>query len=681
VCLYGSLGNHTAKFLHAKAYIFDDYSIVGSSNFTPSGLGVTTELNLLNKSTAVSKDLRSQWFEAFWDDPSVDKDYKAELIKTLEESKFGSKPYTPYQVFVKALYELFKDDLDLDGGDRPTTLDLANFQQEGFRQAVKLIEKHNAVMVADTVGLGKTYIGLRLIEHYLQCDRRPGYLPKALVICPDQLRDLVWSKKLQEFGLPAKIISQEELGRSILDTTQYNKYDFVLVDESHNFRNPGTNRYQNLQRILSSGRGHKRIVLLTATLINNSVYDLYHQILLMTRGSESYYRRRGVSSLNRHFRSLNKGNIEIMDLLFQTMVRRSRQDVIKRQQAGEPIYVAGREIRFPKRQLENFTYNFEASFEGLYAEIVDEIDKLCLAPYNIRLFKKIRDKNDEAQVKRNEALTALMKSLWLKRLENSFVAFENSIKTQRDFQQGFREYLGEGRLLNSKTFRKILAAETDDEEKVSINELLDSLETVDPKQYDVESLGKHISDDFHTMERVLDKIEKIKTAVCQGESYDRKLSAFKGLLQGKMVGRKILIFSYFKDTANYIFNELKSDQSWLDGMRISDRLPVIELLTGDTPGHQREERVRRFAPKANCQNKEDYQARLDNPIDILICTDVLSEGQNLQDAGIMVSYDLHWNPVWMIQRAGRIDRLGTDFETLLMYNCFPEEGLEKLGIS
>jgi len=96
-----------------------------------------------------------------------------------------------------------------------------------------------------------------------------------------------------------------------------------------------------------------------------------------------------------------------------------------------------------------------------------------------------------------------------------------------------------------------------------------------------------------------------------------------------MVGRKILIFSYFKDTANYIFNELKSDQIWLDGMRIGDHLPVIELLTGDTPSHQREERVRRFAPKANCQNKEDYQNCLDNPIDILICTDVLSEGQNL----------------------------------------------------
>jgi len=209
-------------------------------------------------------------------------------------------------------------------------------------------------------------------------------------------------------------------------------------------------------------------------------------------------------------------------------------------------------------------------------------------------------------VKHNEALTTLMKSLWLKRLESSFVTFENSIKTQRDFQQGFREYLGEGRLFNSKTFRKILAAETDDEEKISINELLDLLETVDPKQYDVESLGKHISDDFHTMERVLDKIEKIKTAVCQGESHDRKLSAFKEPLQGKMVGRKILIFSYFKDTANYIFNELKNDQSWLDAMRTSDRLPVIKMLTGDTPSHQREERVRRFAPKANYQNKEDY---------------------------------------------------------------------------
>jgi len=177
VRLYGVNGDKVS-FLHAKAYIFDHYSIIGSSNFTPSGLDGNTELNVLIKQSAIAKDLRANWFSKFWNDTSVDLDYKDKLINTLESSKFGSKAYTPYQVFVKALYELFKDETESAGSDR-TTLELATFQQQGFEQAVRLIDRHDACMVADAVGLGKTYIGLRLIEHYLQKERRPGYVPRG----------------------------------------------------------------------------------------------------------------------------------------------------------------------------------------------------------------------------------------------------------------------------------------------------------------------------------------------------------------------------------------------------------------------------------------------------------------------------------------------------------------------
>lgn len=113
-------------------------------------------------------------------------------------------------------------------------------------------------MVADAVGLGKTYIGLRLIEHYLQKERRPGYVPRALVICPAQLRDLVWTKKLDEFGIKADIVSQEELGRKDFDIRRYTKHDIIVVDESHNFRNSGTNRYINLQKLIGTGKRNKK---------------------------------------------------------------------------------------------------------------------------------------------------------------------------------------------------------------------------------------------------------------------------------------------------------------------------------------------------------------------------------------------------------------------------------------
>jgi len=673
--LYGAMAEGT-PFLHAKAYIFDDYSMVGSSNFTPSGLDGNTELNMLNKQSAIARDLRSNWFNKFWNDPSVDTDYKAKLIATLNASKFGSKPYTPYQVFVKALYELFKEETEIAGSDR-TSLELAKFQQQGFERAVRMLEKHNGCMVADAVGLGKTFIGLRLLDHYLIKDKRPGYVPRALVICPAQVRDLVWLKKLDEFGIKATVLSQEELGRKAFDVRQFSRYDIVVIDESHNFRNSGTNRYQNLQRLLGSGKRNKRIVLLTATPINNNVFDLYHQILLLTRNSEVYYREWGISNLKSYFQDLNKGKVEVTELLLQTMVRRSRQDVIKRQQAGEQILIAGKEIHFPKRQLEQFTYNFESSFQGLYAGIAQQIDQLNLAPYNIKAFKKKLSKDDEAQVKRNDALVALMKSLYLKRLESSLTAFENSITSQCNFQSEFDACLGVGKLLNSKTFRKILAAETDESETISVSDLIESLDSVDPKDYNTNQLKAQISADFKALQDILSKLEKIKTVAAQGQDHDLKLAAFKHLLL-TLKGQKVLVFSYFKDTTEYVTQELLKDEAWLRAMRVSGRSPIIDSITGATPGKQREEKVKRFAPLANCPDEEDRQTYLAQPIDLLICTDVLSEGQNLQDAGVLINYDLHWNPVRMIQRAGRIDRLGTNFDELFIYNCFPEEGLETL---
>ncbi|MEG4420790.1 helicase-related protein [Microcoleus sp. LAD1_D5] len=673
VRLYGVNGDQ-ASFLHAKAYIFDYYSIIGSSNFTPSGLDGNTELNVLIKNEIFARGLRTDWFNKFWNDPSVNLDYKDKLIHTLEASKFGSKAYTPYQVFIKALYELFKDETQSEGSDR-TTLELASFQRQGFELAVKLIDRHDACMVADAVGLGKTYIGLRLLEHYLQKERRPGYVPRALVICPAQLRDLIWIKKLDDFGIKADIVSQEELGRSSFDIRKYTKYEIIIIDESHNFRNPGTNRYSNLQKLLGTGKRNQKIVLLTATPINNTVYDLYHQMMLMARNNATYYREWGISNLTGYFQALYKGNIEITELLMQTMVRRSRLDVIKRQQAGEQIFIGGKEIRFPTRQLENFTYNFEEIYHGLYAGIADQIDRLNLAPYNIKLFKRRKDREDDREVQRNNALAALMKSLWLKRLESSLVAFENSITRQQRFQSEFHSCLQDGKLLTAKKFRKIVAAEEDEEENISFTEILNSLEEVDRKDYDLVQLQTKINEDFYTLEDILRKLRTIHEAVAEGKETDLKLVAFKNLLQQQLQGQKVLVFSYFKDTASYLYQELIQDEAWLAMMGN----PEIDLITGATSGKQREEKVKRFAPKANCEkDSEELQEYLEKPIDILICTDVLSEGQNLQDAGRLVNYDLHWNPVRMIQRAGRIDRLGTDFENLFIYNCFPEEGLENL---
>ncbi|MCT7951729.1 SNF2-related protein [Ancylothrix sp. C2] len=667
VRLFGAQGN-TPQFLHAKAYIFDHYSIVGSSNFTPAGINGNTELNLLNKIAAVAHDLRYNWFEKFWNHPSVDLDYKAKLIDTLNASKFGSKAYTPHQVFLKALYELFKDDTLTAEAER-TSLELASFQQEGFARAVKLIEKHNGCIVADAVGLGKTFIGLRLLDYYLIREKRPGKIPRALVLCPAQLRDLVWIKKLDEFGIKADIISHEEISRQTFNIQKYNNYDIIIVDEAHNFRNSATNRYQNLLKLVSTGKRTKRLALLTATPINNSIYDIYHQVLLLTRGNETYYHDWGISNLKTYFKALDKGGVEITELLMETMVRRSRQDVIRRQQAGEEIRINGKIIKFPKRQLEQFTYNFEETFSGLYSNLGELIDQLNLSPYNIKAFKKSPEKQDNNEIKRNQALTALQKTLYFKRFESSLIAFKRSIQMQRDFQEKFYQILSkENKLLDSKNFRKLIIAAADEqEENTSIDEIINTLTEVDPKDYDINQIKEQIQADLTLLNNILTTLNKIESSAT-----DCKLVKFKNLLKTELTGQKLIIFTYFKDTADYLYNQLIQDSEFIS------QVSTIDKITGDTSPKQREEKVKRFAPKANAQSAEELSQLQQKPIDILICTDVLSEGQNLQDAGILINYDLHWNPVRMIQRAGRIDRLGTDYNELLIYNCFPEQGLDDL---
>jgi hypothetical protein len=304
---------------------------------------------------------------------------------------------------------------------------------------------------------------------------------------------------------------------------------------------------------------------------------------------------------------------------------------------------------------------------------------IALPAYNIKAFKKRKQKQDEDEVKRNDALVALQKALYFKRFESSLIAFKSSITSQRNFQTNFYRLLTEqGKLLDSKNFRKLILASEDEEESNSVNTLIELLEEIDSKDYDLNQLQQQIESDLTILNNIITKLKIIESSAAANTDYDCKLAAFKYLLKTQLPGQRLLVFSYFKDTASYLYQQLITDTAWLTQMQVNGKTPVIELLTGATPSKQREEKVKRFAPKANSQSDEELAALLQNPIDILICTDVLSEGQNLQDAGVLVNYDLHWNPVRMIQRAGRIDRLGTDYEQLFIYNCFPEQGLEDL---
>lgn len=660
------------SFLHAKAYIFDELAIVGSSNFTPYGLTRNSELNLVRKERAVADSLRD-WFDDFWAEAE---EYKDALIDILEASKFGSKPYTPYELFIKVLYEYFKGRLLPEAAQEYIGVDLASFQQEGLQEAIRILNRHRGVLIADAVGLGKTYIGMGLLEHYLLKRRRPGHIPKGLVICPAQLRELLWEPKLSEYGLKAEIRSQEEIGRRDFEWKAFRNHDLVLVDECHNFRNPVTQRHQHLARLIATGNRNKLVVLITATPINNTIWDLYHQLMLITRGSDTYFNDWGISNLQGFFRRVDQGAAEIFDLLEETTVRRSRYDIRKRQGAGEKVILPGKgEIRFPERELESVSYDLEAAYQGFYKEIAAEIEALSLVAYNIEQFKRDSEK---LTVDRNNALIGILKTLWLKRLESSVRAFAKSIHNQQRFQRRFFALLLENRLLSSADYRKILALETEERPDTTIDQLIESLSTVSVADYDLRAIRRHLETDLSIFDSLLDRLNKIQRVTQEDPRRDAKLESLKSLLVTELEERKLILFSYYQDTAKYLYRSLSEDVDWQK--QAGCRGDKIGLITGDTAPRERERLVRRFAPRSNTteEQQEERRALRREEIQILISTDVLSEGQNLQDAGVCVNYDLHWNPVRMIQRAGRIDRLGSDYEQITIYNFFPEEDLEEL---
>lgn len=668
---------YNGAFLHAKAYLMPHAAIVGSSNFTPSGMTRHAELNLVQQNQAVIRDLRQNWFELMWDDST---DHKQDLIDALYESKFGDAPWTPHDVFIKVLYEYFRDRIIPEDVEARIGVELASFQQEGLRESIRLIDRHGGVIVSDAVGLGKTYIGMSLLEHYVLGKRRKGFIPRGLVVCPAQLRDLVWEPKLDEYGIKAEVISQELVSRDSFDWKYYNRYDVVLIDESHNFRNPGTNRYQNLMKMLATGNPDTKVILMTATPVNNSVWDLYHQISFITRGQDVFFREYGIRNLKGFFREVQDGGADIFTLLEQSMVRRSRQDVKQRQDAGEEIRLPGKGIiHFPERRLYSVNYDLESTYDGFYEKIVLRIESLSLISFNIEQFRRGEVDQEVERVRQySNALIGILKTLYLKRLESSLTAFEVSIRRQQQFQQRFYDMLvNHERLLDSASNRRLLALEAMEDDSVTddIEAIIETLPEADIRDYDLRAIRRELRQDMKTLDTILDMVE-LAQRLDDEQKRDAKLAEVKRLLAEDLRGQKVLVFSYYRDTAQYLYETLSADPDWQESWSVP---PVIEVIHGETDPHRREGIVKRFAPKAN--TTEDNPAPISESapeIEILISTDVLSEGQNLQDAGVIINYDLHWTPIRMIQRAGRIDRLGTEFDVLHIFNCFPQTGLEQL---
>lgn len=649
-------------FLHGKVYIFDKLAILGSSNFTYSGFTSNTELNAV-LDEAHSRYIREEWFERFWDEA---RDFKEELLRVFDESKFGTKEYPPYHIFIKSLYELQQEDI-LFEYETPEALpssevDLANFQEDAVKRIYSRLKTYNGVLIADSVGLGKTWIAKKVIEDFGFYRRR-----RFIVVCPASVDEPLWRPALKDIGVSENIIHQEELGSEDLDFAQLErKLNFrledialIVVDESHNFRNPLSNRYENLFTLIekTSINSKPKILLLTATPMNNTHWDLYFQLMLISHNNKRVFFKEGIFDLERRFKKADKGDIsQLADVLQIISIRRTRQyikdnypDAKYKDENSNWV-----EIKFPERELFVVDYSLDDTYQGLYYRIAEKIEKeLNLAYYRLEEYRVV-GKKDEMELGRMKALGGILQTLLLKRLESSVETFRKSIQTQIGFLSEFKRVFEEGKVLRKKFYNKYLAYMEEEAENSAylIEELKKNLESVSLADFDIKKFYEDIDKDIAIF-------EEIKTLVAPiDKSQDAKLKELKKELIESRDDGKILLFSFYADTIDYLYESLNEDKDFCGKFG-----KKIAKVTGSFSTQRRKEIIDSF---------------LNSDIDLLLSTDILSEGQNLQKARIVINYDLHWNPVRMIQRAGRIDRIGSPFDSIFIYNFYPEKELESL---
>jgi superfamily II DNA or RNA helicase len=644
------------EFLHGKAYIFDKLVIVGSSNFTPSGLTHNTELNSVSLE-AEAEYVKKHWFEKFWNEAA---DFKAELIDLLEASRFGTKEYTPYEVYIKSLFELQKEDiipedvLKKEEEHRPSSkVNLAEFQEDAVRRIFSRLKKYRSCMVADSVGLGKTWIAKRVIEEFGFYKRK-----RFLVVCPAQLREM-WRGAVKDLILAESILSQEELASvDFLKKARHavggglEEVSLIVVDESHNFRNPLSNRWENFFTLImdhvTKGKERPYILFLTATPINNTIWDLYWQVMLLTLTDQKVFLKEGISDLLRFFKDIDKeGNPTLLnDLMNEVSIRRTR-DYIKQNYPDAEI--DGEKVIFPKRILENINYHLDEAYQGLYSNISRTIsEELTMAYYRILEYKKVErlSKPEEMALGRMIALEGIFRTILLKRLESSVEAFRKSVANHVRFLERLKKYIEKGKLLTKQTFYKYVS--NLDEE--TAEDFLEELEDIDIEDFRKEELIIDIEKDIELFNEMGKKVSAIDPEA------DSKLKELKKRLLELSKKGQVVIFTYYADTLDYIYQNVSEDSlfSKTSIEKISGRIASVRRRT---------EIVGNF---------------MSGKTDILMSTDVLSEGMNLQKAQYLINYDLHWNPTRMIQRAGRIDRIGSPFKEIYVYNFFPEEELEDL---
>ncbi|MBC8450038.1 MAG: helicase [Chloroflexi bacterium] len=707
---------YTQGRLHAKAYVFDygpvydlsgnelpreekGIAVVGSSNLTLAGIAHNTELNVLVHGNA-NHEVLVHWFEELWDEA---RDFDAALINELKRSwavgvvdeRDGVEILArPYDIYMKTLYELVKDRLE--EAERreilwedDITRDLADFQTVAVRQAVQMVRDYGGCFAADVVGLGKSYIGSAVVKHFERTEHA-----RPLIICPRSLVEM-WERYNEVYRLNARVLSmgllrERDDGRNfLLEDVRYRDRDFVLVDESHNFRYSDTHRYRLLQGFLATGR---KCLFLTATPRNKTAWDLYYQIKLFHPDDRTDLPI-APPNLRDFFRGVEAGDKRLRDVLEHILIRRTRNHVLRwygydaeTHEKVNParfqeyrdgkrrayVIVGGRREFFPRRELDTITYSIEETYRGLYAQLRhylgrprhDQLspspDELTYARYGLWHYVRRERRKERRYADLHQAganLRGLMRVMLFKRFESSVHAFRETLRRLLRTHQGFLKALDEGIVPAGEEAQDILYESDQMEETQLIDALRQASGRYDIAGFHVDLLKRHIEQDIRILEELLCLVEPITP------DQDAKLQTLREWLDRRPLSEgKRLIFTQYADTAQYLYDNLNPND---------ERDDIEVIYSGDK---SRERVVGRFAPRANPWYRF-HEGEVE--LNTVIATDVLAEGLNLQDCDKVINYDLHWNPVRLIQRLGRIDRIGSEHDRIFAFNFLPETGIER----
>ena len=705
--------------LHAKLYLAhrpDDnfnkiQAIMGSSNLTYAGLTKQGELNA-EFGDSDSAEKLSRWFDDRWDDKFC-LDITKELIEIIDNSWAGEQDIPPYYIYLKTAYHLSEE---ARSGIKEFTIpsefknSLFEFQQTAVKIAARHLnnEKRGGAMIGDVVGLGKTITACAIAKMY-----ENTFGSNTLIICPANLQDM-WAKYRREYDLKADIMS---MAKPIdIDNARY--YRLIIVDESHNLRNSQGTRYRNIKDLIS--KQDCKVLLLTATPYNKDYRDLSSQLRLFLEDDadlgirpEAYIRQLGgerkfaekhedfIRSIKAFERSECQEDWQELMKLF--LVRRTRTFIKENYAKIDPKngrryleFKDGHKSYFPERipKAIKFKTIKGDQYSRLYSdEMLELMGNLKLPRYGLIHYldekKTIEASRFEQTLIENlsragERMMGFCRSTFFKRIDSSGYSFLLTL-----FRHILRNtvfiYAIDNKLKlpigDENTFPENFIDDADINDLLAMGEETDEIQMQVPTDMDIymrlavkyyEGLANKNNVQWidsryfkRTLKQQLKKdceqlIGMINLCGEWNPSTDQKLNELETLLKTTHRNEKVIVFTQYSDTANYIYHQLR-----LRGVK------QIDKATGGSKNQT--VIVDRFSPISNKANISS-----DNELRVLIATDVLSEGQNLQDAHVIVNYDLPWAIIRLIQRAGRVDRIDQSSEQIFCYSFFPADKVEEI---